>query len=203
MSDSNSNENGKRERSDEEEPEESLPPTKSLKNGDGEASQSTLGTEDTGNTDAKEKDAADSPGKTEEDPADPKDPSEKEDEAAPTDSKPKSEEATFVLDHKGTTEAQPESNTADPPAAESVPAPAPAPVPGPQPSLAPPVGVDPTVQATVVMTDQVVDERGEIPAVYVGKVIGKVSRVWWNDIVVVPCYSLFFRIFTTGRGDDS
>ena len=46
----------------------------------------------------------------------------------------------------------------------------------------PPPAVNPTVQATVVNPDQIVEERGEIPALYVGKVIGKVRLRKWNHL---------------------
>lgn len=70
-------------------------------------------------------------------------------------------EEPFVLDRKGVVEtpnANPQSATSEP---THNPGPA--------------AGVDPTAQATVVNPDQIVEERGEIPALYVGKVIGKVK----------------------------
>jgi rRNA processing protein Krr1/Pno1 len=60
---------------------------------------------------------------------------------------------------------------------------------------APAMGVDPTVQATVFNPDQIVEERGEIPALYVGKVIGKVR----NGSFVVLRRTSFFVLLTAIR----
>ena len=72
-----------------------------------------------------------------------------------------------------TAETSPPTTAAAPPAA-SVAALNPAQHPTPTGSGAP---VDPTVQATIVNPDQIVEERGEIPPLYVGKVIGKGGEV--------------------------
>ena len=85
----------------------------------------------------------------------------------------------FVVDRTGALETK---ETAEAPAAApktepseepkpAAAAPAPA-APAPAPVV---TGVDPTVQATLVNPTQIVEERGEIPALYVGKVIGKVG----------------------------
>ena len=89
----------------------------------------------------------------------------------------KTEEATFVVDRTGDPPGE-EPSATDLPAEETPPAPeAPAPPTAAPPGTAAPAPVDPTVQASIVNPTQIVEERGEIPALYVGKVIGKVRRV--------------------------
>ena len=152
-----SNSNGKRERVEEDNiPSEEEPRPKSLRSSDD--SDSNVGKEETASAEANE----DAAGK--DDP-----PSEEPKEAKGDANTSDEKKEGFEVDRKGAPEeTQPPADAAAAEAPSAVPEVAPAaPVPA-------PAGVDPYVQATVVMTPQVVEERGEIPALYVGKVIGKV-----------------------------
>lgn len=184
-----SNSNGKRERSDEETTSAEEKPTKSMKNGDGDASQSsTAGTEDTANTEGKDKETGDPPAEESKEAGDEEKSPGKE---AESDGKQAAEEVAFVLDTKGVTPEETKV-AADPPvpavsdprrAAEVAPPPV---AEAPPAAAAPaPVGVDPTVQPTVVNPSQIVEERGEIPALYVGKVIGKVRRFVFEYLLII------------------
>lgn len=68
--------------------------------------------------------------------------------------------------------------------------------------------VNPTVQATIVNPDQIVEERGEIPALYVGKVIGKVRLQSTNNCFEAPPWddskvSVLFCVLILGWRNDS
>jgi hypothetical protein len=117
-------------------------------------------------------------------------------EATKEETEGKNEETTqFVVDRKGEEEHQEEAKE-EAPAAESTPALVESSIPSqtaPPPtnySTLPPPAVNPSVPATVVNPDQIVEERGEIPALYVGKVIGKVRIRTLHFCLGVPCVSL-------------
>jgi far upstream element-binding protein len=85
----------------------------------------------------------------------------------------------FVVDRTGAEDREEETKE-EALAAESTPAPVESSIPPQNASppasygTLPPPAVNPSVPATLVNPDQIVEERGEIPALYVGKVIGKV-----------------------------
>ncbi|GAX12059.1 hypothetical protein FisN_8Lh161 [Fistulifera solaris] len=104
-------------------------------------------------------------------------PSEQTPNGATEETEGKNEETTqFIVDRKGEEERQEEAKE-EAPATESTPVESSIPpqITSPPTSYGtlPPPAVNPSIPATVVNPDQIVEERGEIPALYVGKVIGK------------------------------
>lgn len=184
---SETNESGKRDREEDETDVEAPPPkaTKSVSEAEAEESETAPENPDNPGTVPEESNGSEPSKKTTNEGVS------EETEVDVADSKSEvAEETEFIVDRKGEEMEERKDETKEEekaltkgsapaemniprhePATQNAPAPLSADV-GP---LPPPISaVNPTIQATVMNPDQIVEERGEIPALYVGKVIGKV-----------------------------